>query len=122
MRAVPDFEDMLHLFRQFTGRSTRELPARAQVEEWMERYPSGLDPRMVRLREENRDRVLYAIIRRIESGEIVETFGARLARMMPPSLMTGRCSAPKFPNGSKCSSVAGLLLRFTGWEPSTFMM
>ncbi len=43
------FEDMLHLFRQFSGAITFTPPGRPQVERWMERYPSGLDPRIVRL-------------------------------------------------------------------------
>lgn len=64
------FEDMLHLFRQFSGRSGRRLPDRQQVEEWMERYPSGLDPRIVKLREENRERILGLMIDRMDRGEI----------------------------------------------------
>jgi lysine 2,3-aminomutase len=64
------FEDMLHLFRQFTERSALAPPTRETVEEWMERYPSGLDPRIVRLREENRDRILSLIIDRMDRGEI----------------------------------------------------
>ena len=64
------FEDMLHLFRQFSRRSVRNPPTRNQVEEWMERYPSGLDPRIVKLREENRDRILALIIDRMDRGEI----------------------------------------------------
>ncbi len=64
------FEDMVQLFRQLTGRDTRELPSRSLVLEWMERYPSGLDPRIVALREENRDRILGIIIDRMDTGEI----------------------------------------------------
>ena len=69
--AKPDFfEDMLHLFHQFTGKSVLSPPTRARVEEWMERYPSGLDPRIVMLRKENRDRILGLIIDRMERGEV----------------------------------------------------
>lgn len=64
------FEDMLQLFRQFSGRSERRVPSEETVRKWMERYPSGLDPRIVRLREENRERILKIIIRRIDQGEI----------------------------------------------------
>ena len=64
------FEDMFHLFRQFTGKSQGAKPAPEQVESWMERYPSGMDPRIVKLREENRDRILGLIIDRMERGEI----------------------------------------------------
>lgn len=64
------FEDMLRLFRQFTGKSVREKPTRLQAEQWSERYPSGLDPRLIKLREENRERILKTIIDKIDSGEI----------------------------------------------------
>ncbi|UCD24305.1 MAG: KamA family protein [Gemmatimonadota bacterium] len=69
--AKPDFfEDALHLFRQFSGRSERRVPTREEVESWMDRYPSGLDPRIVALREENRERILNIIIDRMDRGEI----------------------------------------------------
>ena len=64
------FEDLLHLFRQFSGRERRETPTREEVEHWMARYPSGLEPRIVRLREENRERILTLIIEGIDRGEI----------------------------------------------------
>ncbi len=56
------FEDMLQLFRQFAGKTSPRVPKREEVEAWMERYPSGLDPRIVKLREENRDRILNVLI------------------------------------------------------------
>ena len=69
--AKPDFfEDAVHLFRQFSGWSELRKPTREEVEGWMERYPSGLDPRIVALREENRERILNIIIDRMDSGEI----------------------------------------------------
>jgi lysine 2,3-aminomutase len=64
------FEDMIHLFRQFSGRSTRRMPTREQVLKWMERHPSGLDPRIVHLRRENRQRILEILIRKLDAGEI----------------------------------------------------
>jgi lysine 2,3-aminomutase len=64
------FVDMLYLFRQFSGRDKRKTPSREEVEQWMVQYPSGLDPRVVRLREENRDRILRLIIEGIDRGEI----------------------------------------------------
>lgn len=64
------FEDMLHLFRQFSGKSQRRIPTREQVESWMAKYPSGLDPRIVALREENRERILNIIIDCIDRGTI----------------------------------------------------
>jgi lysine 2,3-aminomutase len=72
--AKPDFfVDMLHLFRQFSGREKRQTANREEVEQWMARYPSGLDPRIVRLREENRERILKLIIEAIDGGEISST-------------------------------------------------
>jgi lysine 2,3-aminomutase len=67
------FVDMLHLFRQFSGREKRTTPTREDVEQWMARYPSGLDPRVVRLREENRERILRLIIEGIDRGELRST-------------------------------------------------
>jgi lysine 2,3-aminomutase len=64
------FVDMLHLFRQFSGRERQRTPTREEVEQWMARYPSGLDPRIVRLREENRDRILELIVEGIDRGEL----------------------------------------------------
>jgi len=68
------FHDMLHLFRQFTGRSSNTNPSKETVEQWMKRYPSGLDPRIVKLREENRDRILNIIIDKIDQGIIKDKF------------------------------------------------
>ena len=64
------FKDMLHLFRQFTRESVRLVPEPDLVEEWMGRYPSGLDPRIIKLREENRARILNTLIDYMEQGEI----------------------------------------------------
>ncbi|PLW95114.1 MAG: KamA family protein [Marinilabiliales bacterium] len=64
------FEDMLMLFRQFTGEYERKIPSQEKVEEWMDRWCSGLDPRIVKLREENRERIIKIIINKIDSGEI----------------------------------------------------
>jgi len=67
------FEDMLHLFRQLNGVEKREPPSEKKVRSWMKRYPSGLDSRIVKLREENRERILKILIRKISSGEIRST-------------------------------------------------
>jgi lysine 2,3-aminomutase len=64
------FEDMLHLFRQFTGENIRKKPKKEDVESWMDRYPSGLDPRVIRLRAENRNRIIKVIIELIDQGDI----------------------------------------------------
>lgn len=65
--AKPDFfKDMIELFRQLRGESQPFNPDRQTVQEWMYRYPSGLDPRIIALREENRERILKILIRKIE--------------------------------------------------------
>ena len=56
------FYDMLHLFRQFTGKSKKHIPSENQLSDWMKRHPSGLDPKIVKLREKNRDRILNIFI------------------------------------------------------------
>lgn len=61
------FEDMLQLFRQLRGEAKRPSPSRPQLEAWMDRYPSGLDPRIVALREENRERIINVIIDDIDA-------------------------------------------------------
>lgn len=64
------FEDMIQLFRQFSGKQRRKRPVLKDIEQWMDRYPSGLDPRIIKLREENRNRILNIIIDKIDQGEI----------------------------------------------------
>jgi lysine 2,3-aminomutase len=64
------FEDMLHLFRQFSGKALRAVPAKNTLEQWMTRYPSGLDPEIIRLRVHNRDRILKTLIAKIENGQL----------------------------------------------------
>lgn len=64
------FMDMLYLFRQFSGNYHREMPRKEDNIEWMERYPSGMDLRIIRLREENRDRIIHILIDKMDSGEI----------------------------------------------------
>ena len=67
------FEDMLMLFRQFSGKFERTFPDRRQLETWMDRWCSGLDPRIIKLREENRERILKILIRKIDSGKITDS-------------------------------------------------
>jgi lysine 2,3-aminomutase len=68
------FKDMLELFRQFTGKSKRKFPGRKDIERWMARWPTGLDPRIVKLREENRDRILGIIIKKIDEGKTKDSW------------------------------------------------
>jgi lysine 2,3-aminomutase len=69
--AKPDFFlDMLQLLRQLNGKLKPEVPAKEQVEEWMERYPAGIDPKIASLREDNRNRIIRILIDKIDKGEI----------------------------------------------------
>lgn len=63
--------DMVYLFRQFNGDLEHSITNREQIEEWMERHPSGLDPEIVKLREANKKRILKIIIRNINEGKII---------------------------------------------------
>ncbi len=77
------FEDMIQLFRQFQAAEPPDFPDRKQVERWMERFPTGLDPRIIKLREENRDRILNLIIDKIDAGAIASsryTFSTKMSR------------------------------------------
>jgi lysine 2,3-aminomutase len=70
--AKPDFFiDMIMLFRQLRGDSKQNTFSLEQVHDWMDRYPTGLDPRIIQLREENKQRILLILKKQIEkeSGE-----------------------------------------------------
>jgi len=64
------FEDMLQLFRQLRGESLPMKIDSEQVKKWMDRFPDGLDPRIVKLRQENRDRIIKIFITKIDEGII----------------------------------------------------
>jgi len=64
------FEDMIHLLRQFTGKSSQILPSPEKAAEWMNRYPTGIDPEIIDIRKKNRDRILSIIIRKLADGAI----------------------------------------------------
>lgn len=70
--AKPDFFiDMIMLFRQLRGESQQQSFAPEQVQEWMDRFPSGLDPRIVQLRQENKQRIIEILIDLVDKGEIM---------------------------------------------------
>lgn len=64
------FLDMLYLFRQFRGEYTFQLPPVEKIRAWMARFPSGLDPRIVALQKENRDRIIHILIDKMDRGGI----------------------------------------------------
>ena len=69
--AKPDFfMDMIMLFRQLRGESKQQTYSADRLNSWMDRYPSGLDPRIVQVREENKQRIVGILMERIDSGEV----------------------------------------------------
>ncbi len=63
------FRDMLHLLRQYNGKSTLNIPSREKNQEWMDRHPSGLDPEIVEMRKKNLKRILGIFLKKMENGE-----------------------------------------------------
>ena len=67
------FKDMIQLFRQLRGDTDEKRPSKEEVEEWMDRYPSGLDPRIIQLREENKQRIIKILVSKLDKGELEST-------------------------------------------------
>ena len=69
--AKPDFFfDMIMLFRQLRGESEQPVFSPESLSVWMDRFPSGLDPRIVRLREENKQRIIRILMEEIDGGRV----------------------------------------------------
>lgn len=69
--AKPDFfDDMLMLFRQLRNDCEPKRPGRKKVMEWMNRFVSGLDPRIEMLFDENKERIVNKLIKWIDSGKV----------------------------------------------------
>lgn len=64
------FRDMLHLFRQYRGKSQRILPDKKRVIDWMKRHHSGLDEGIVEIRKKNKARIIENLVDKISNGEI----------------------------------------------------
>ena len=64
------FTDMKHLFRQFNGTTKRPVADKDRVLKWMKRYPSGLEPAIVRIRETNKARIIRILAKKIDQGVI----------------------------------------------------
>ena len=64
------FEDMIHLFNQFSQEGKKTQLSSETVAENMKRFPHGLDPEIIKLREKNRDRIIGVIIDKIDKGII----------------------------------------------------
>lgn len=61
------FEDMLYLFRQLTQRLQQNTPSKEQVTVWMSRWHHGLDPEIVKIRNENKERIIRILADHIDS-------------------------------------------------------
>lgn len=63
--SVDFLDDTLHLLRQLNGLERPDLPSRKQVQDWMERHPSGLDREVMVRRAANKERIIGLLIERI---------------------------------------------------------
>ncbi len=64
------FRDMIHLFRQFAGEARRDMPSTERVLAWMKKHPSGLDPEVIKIRENNKARIIRVLIEKIDQKVI----------------------------------------------------
>lgn len=64
------FYDMLMLFRQLNGKLQQTKPDVKKVNEWMQRHPSGLDPRLIAIRNVNKERIIKLIVSKIDEGAL----------------------------------------------------
>lgn len=62
--------DMLHLFRQFSGKHSFTTPGKEQVMQWMDRHPSGLEEGIVDIRQKNKERIISILAKKIDDGTI----------------------------------------------------
>jgi lysine 2,3-aminomutase len=69
--ARPDFFiDMIMLFRQLRGENKQQTFSKERVVSWMNRFPSGLDPRIIQVREENKQRIIGILLDLIDKGDL----------------------------------------------------
>lgn len=67
------FDDMIQLFRQLNNQLPQELPTKEKVLEWMGRWHHGLEPEIIKVRQENKERIIRVLMKSIESCEVGET-------------------------------------------------
>ncbi|MFO7791231.1 MAG: KamA family protein [Bacteroidales bacterium] len=69
--AKPDFfTDMIYLFRQLSGKTSRREYPEEKIREWMNRWPDGLQEEIIELRKNNKDRIIKTFIKHIDAGDI----------------------------------------------------
>lgn len=66
------FKDMIYLFRQLNGKLQKSQPKRETVLKWMKRWHHGLEPVIVKMREENKERIIRILVEKIESCDPVD--------------------------------------------------
>ncbi len=64
------FNDFIQLFRQFTGKADRVVPDKSKVMDWMNNHPSGLDEEIVKIREQNKERIIHILAGKIAKKEL----------------------------------------------------
>jgi len=62
------FEDMIYLFNQFSQEGEKTKLTSESIAENMKRFPHGLAPEIIKLRQQNRDRIIGVIIDKIDNG------------------------------------------------------
>jgi len=68
--AIDFFIDMLYLFRQLNGKLSRRIPSEEHIRKWMDNHPSGLDEEFLNVREQNKERILRVLIRKLDNGTL----------------------------------------------------
>ncbi len=69
--ATPEFfEDMLYLFRQFKGTHHKPNSNPEKIREWMDKFPSGLEEEIIKMREANKKRIINILADKIDKKEI----------------------------------------------------
>lgn len=64
----PDFlEDTAHLFAQLSEVDESHIPTRSQVQQWMDRHDSGLDPKVIAWRAHNKERIVSLLIEKLKT-------------------------------------------------------
>jgi lysine 2,3-aminomutase len=54
------------LFRQVNGTQTHKYPSKQQVLGWMKRHPSGVDSKVIEVREKNKQRIIQVLVGKIK--------------------------------------------------------
>ncbi len=65
--ATPEFmEDMIYLFRQLSGTHKKTKADKEKIKKWMDAYPSGLEDDIVKMRQENKERIIKILADKID--------------------------------------------------------